>query len=365
MIRRTRAYVVIFLLALVIAGDSFSIVLIDEVEADNLTIIDYDYEGILQDETQYFVLWNHGTKTFELQVNISALEFEGATGWPDFELMMYEFDDHDYGNNYLKRSQTDANYSCRINFEIEGEERFVVAVHNQDTVDDAIYNISLVSFEAVDFQYTSMFKMDDIDSPREDTIGFTYFETANPYLYRLEGFSETRVIVEWTNLGSEEYYFFIYNKGETCDIFVGLLGFSYYYTYPSLTALVNDFEDLDAGKDDEELILFNIINSTCGGTFTCEANHRYRFWIDVGLDDLTTYIYFDTLGAAEIDYDADLLAGNPDDVVSIRPSFTDPWLEYRQLARDAQYALLGVGAIAVGIVGGLGFTIWYCRKRYY
>lgn len=196
MIRRARAYVVLSLLVLLVAAGSLSIVLIEEVSADTLTIIDYDYEGILQDETQYFVLWNHGTKTFDLQVNISALEFEGATGWPDFELKLYEFDDYDYGNGYLKRSQTDTNYSCRINFEIDGDERYVIAVHNQDTIDDAIYNISLVSFEAVDFQYTSMFEMDDVSSPGDDTIGFTYFETASPYLYRLEGFSETRVIVE-------------------------------------------------------------------------------------------------------------------------------------------------------------------------
>ncbi|MDF1540994.1 MAG: hypothetical protein P1Q69_19010, partial [Candidatus Thorarchaeota archaeon] len=141
MIRRTRAYVVLSLLTMLVAAGSLSIILVEEVSADNLTIIDYYYEGILQNETQYFVLWNHGTKTFDLQVNISALEFEGATGWPDFELKLYEFDNYDYGNNYWKRSKTDTNYTCRIDFEIQGEERFVVAVHNQDTVDDAIYNI--------------------------------------------------------------------------------------------------------------------------------------------------------------------------------------------------------------------------------
>ncbi|MHA1907764.1 MAG: hypothetical protein ACW98Y_10760 [Candidatus Thorarchaeota archaeon] len=340
-----------------------SVALIEEVSADKFTIIDYDYEGIFPGTTQYFVLWNHASKTIDLQVNTTMLEFEGATGWPETELRVYEFGDQVYTTNYLDTAHTSDNYSCGINFDADGGERYVISVTNLDPVDDAVYNISIVCAEELDYQYTTMFEMDDVESPGDDTISITYFETANPYLYRLEGFSETRVIVEWTVIENDEYYWLIYNKGETCDLFIGLIGFSYYYDYPTLTALVNDFEDLDAGKEDsEELILFNILNTTCGGSFTCEADHRYRFWLDVGVYGLQTYVIFDTFGETQLDYDADILTENPDDVISLRPSVTDPWLEFRQLNRDIWMWWLGIGGAGAA---GIGFTVWFLRKRYY
>ncbi|MHA1863760.1 MAG: hypothetical protein ACTSWA_08325, partial [Candidatus Thorarchaeota archaeon] len=59
---------------------------IENVDASSLSIIDYDYEGIAADSTQYFVLWNHGSQPVDLVANASVLEFVGATGWPQLEM---------------------------------------------------------------------------------------------------------------------------------------------------------------------------------------------------------------------------------------------------------------------------------------
>jgi len=334
------------------------------VSADGITIIDYDYEGILADSTQYFVVNNLGSRSYDLQVNISALEFEGATGWPDFRLSVYDFWDAEYSTDYIASSSTNNNYSCRIFFEAESEYRYVIAVSNLDSVDDAVYNISIISEVNLDFQYTSMFDMDDYDSEEDETIAITYFERSNPFYYRLKGYENTRVVIEWIPLYDQvEYYFMIYNKGETCELFVGLLGLSYYYyDYPDLTGAIADFEDLDAEKDEAEVILYTIANYSTGDTFLCESGHRYRFWIDPGIYEPTVYIIFDSLGGTQLDFDADLLSGNPDGVISLRPSAVDPWIEFRQTSRDIFYWVLGVGGLSFG---GIIFTVWYLRKRFY
>jgi len=351
------------MLILVLITSLLSIAIVSDVAADGINIIDYDYDGINPDTTQFFALWNHGLNPHDIQVNISALEFVGATGWPDFEVSLYDFSDYDYSSNYLATCSTNDNYTCKLVFEAENQTRYVVAVRNLDTVDDAIYNITIRSVEDLDFQYTSTFDMDDFTGGNTETIAITYFESANPYLYRLESYSDTRIVLEWTNLGSDEYYIFIYNKGPTCEMFVGLIGFAYYYDYPSLTGIISDFEDLDNGIiETNELELFTIFNSTAGGTFTCEKDHRYRFWIDVGVDEPAAYFIFDTLGTTPLDFDVDLLVDNPDGMISLRGSNIDPWLEYRELNRDAFYWVLGVGGATVT---GIGFTIWFLRKKYY
>jgi hypothetical protein len=208
-----------------------------------------------------------------------------------------------------------------------------------------------------------MFEMDDYDDSESETITITYFERSNPYLYRIKGFGDTRVVVEWIPLSGEtEYYFFIYNKGETCELFVGLLGLPYYYNdYPDLTASLADFEDLDAGKDDSEMVLYTIVNYTTGDSFLCESGHRYRFWIDPGLYEPYVYIIFDSFGETPLDFDGDLLDENPDGVISLRPSAVDPWLEFRQTNRDILYGALGIGGISIG---GIAFSVWYLKQRY-
>lgn len=335
-----------------------------EASADGIDIIDSDYEGILPSSTQYFVINNMGSRSYDLQANISALEFEGATGWPNVRLAVYDFWNPDYLENYLDASSTNENYSCRVFFEAKSEGRYVIAVSNLDPVDDAVYNISIISEVDLDFQYTSLFDMDDYDADESETIVITYFERTNPYYYRLEGYDQTRVVVEWMPLYNQlEYYFLIYNKAETCELFVGLVGVPYYgSTFPSLTAAIADFEDLDAGKEDSQFILFSIANYSTGGFFTCESGHRYRFWIDSGIYEPDVYIIFDSYDGPPLDFDADLFSENPDDVVSLRPSHVDPWVEFRQTSRDVFYWAIGIGGASIG---GILFSIWYLRKRYY
>lgn len=78
MANQIRARLIIQMLALVLITSLFSIPIVSEVAADGINII--DYEGINPDTTQFFVTWNHGLTPHDIQVNISALEFVGATG---------------------------------------------------------------------------------------------------------------------------------------------------------------------------------------------------------------------------------------------------------------------------------------------
>lgn len=334
---------------------------IESVDASSLSIIDYDYEGIAADSTQYFVLWIRGSHPVDLTVNASALEFVGATGWPQLELRIFEFQDYNYSESYLAICWSSNNYTCRLSYQAENNSRYVLAVSNLDPVDDATYNLTILSTQDIDFQYTAIYELDDVSNPQDNTISITYFESTNPYLYRLESSGTSRVVVEYTYGTSDEIYFFIVNKGETCNLFVGLLGIPYYTDYPDLTAFVIDFEDYGQ-EDSEVLYLWTISNYSTGGTFECESGNRYNFWIDLGYYTPDLYIIFDSFGEEDLNFDADFLATNPEDEISIRFSFTDPWVEFQNLNRDVWNWVLGLG----GIVGGtVIFSIWYLRRRYY
>ena len=334
---------------------------IENVEASSLSIIDYDYEGIAADSTQYFVLWNRGSQSVDLTLNASALEFVGATGWPQLELRIFEFQDYNYTEGYLAICWSLDNYTCRLSYQAENNSRYVLAVSNLDHIDDAVYNLTISSTQEIDFQYTDMYELDDVSNPQDNTISITYFETSNPYVYRLESFGTSRIVVQYNYSTGDEMYFFIINKGETCNLFVGLLGIPFYTDYPDLTAFVIDFEDY--GQEDREILyLWTISNFSTGGIFECESGHRYNFWIDFGYYTPDLYIVFDSFGEEDLDFDVDLLTPNPEDVISIRFSFTDPWIEFQTLSRNAWYWIFGIG----GSVGaGVIFTIWYLRRRYY
>ena len=334
---------------------------IENVDASSLSIIDYDYEGIAADSTQYFVLWNRGSQLVDLTVNASALEFVGATGWPQLELRIFKFQDYNYTESYLAICWSLDNYTCRLSYQAENNSRYVLAVSNLDPVDDAVYNLTISSTQEINFQYTEMYELDDVSNPQDNTISITYFENTNPYLYRLESFGTSRIVVKYNYSTGDEMYFYIINKGETCDLFVGLLGIPFYTDYPDLTAFVIDFEDY--GQEDREVLyLWTISNYSTGGTFECESEHRYNFWIDFGYYTPDLYIVFDSFGEEDLNFDADLLATNPEDEISIRFSFIDPWVEFQNLSRDTWNWILGIG----GIAGGSAiFTIWYLRRRYY
>ena len=74
---------------------------------------------------------------------------------------------------------------------------------------------------------------------------------------------------------------------------------------------------------------------------------------------------FDTFGNEELNFEADLLAENPEGVVSLRLSFIDPWLEYQNLQRDIFNYYLGIGGLVAGGSGVFLFAIWYYRRRFH
>lgn len=334
----------------------------DSSEASSLSIIDYDYEGIAADKTQYFVLWNQGTDFVELTVNASVLEFLGSTGWPQLEMRIFEFSDYNYTDDFLAICWNLNNYTCRLSFEAVNNSRYTLAVTNLDPVDDAVYNLTVSSHSDIDFQYTTMYEINEVTNPLDNTVSITYFESTNPYLYRLESAGTSRVVVPYFPYSAaDEIYFFIINKGETCDLFVGLLGIPYITDYPSLTAFVIDFEEY--GQEDNEILyLWTISNFSTGDTFRCESGHRYNFWIDLGYYRPDLYIVFDSFGEEDLNFDVELLTPNPNGEISIRLSFTDPWIEFNQLQRDIWYWYLGIGS---GVGGIVLFSIWYLRRRYY
>ena len=357
-----RPYKLFTILFILLSGSVTLSVFAVSVDASSLNIIDYDYEGIFADTTQYFVLWVHGSQPVDLTVNASVLEFEGATGWPQLELRIFDFQDYNYTDDYLAMCATSNNYTCQLSYQADNNSRYTLAVRNLDPVDDAVYNLTISSTQDIDFQYTAMFELDDVSNPQDNTISITYFEKTNPYLYRLEGAGTSRVAVEYIpyTLNNDETYFFIINKGETCDLFVGLLGIPTYTDFPDLTAFIIDFEDY--GQEDREILyLWTIGNYSTGGTFECKSGHRYNFWIDLGYYSPDLYTIFDSFGAEDLNFDTDLLASNPDGEISIRFSFTDPWLEFQQLNRDVFNFYLGIGGVtSVGVV----FAIWFLRRRY-
>lgn len=149
---------------------------IENVDGSSLSIIDYDYEGIAADSTQYFVLWIHGSQPVDIAVNASVLEFEGATGWPQLKMRIFEFQDYNYTEGYLAICWSSNNYTCRLSYQAENDSRYVLAVSNLDPVDDAVYNLTISSTQDIDFQYTAMYELDDVSNPQDNTISITYFE---------------------------------------------------------------------------------------------------------------------------------------------------------------------------------------------
>ncbi len=338
---------------------------IDSSAASNLTIIDYELEGIFANTTQYFVLWIRGELSVPLEVNASVLEFVGSTGWPQLSIQVFEFEDYTYSVGELASCGTSDNYTCRLNFDALGHSKYVIAVANLDPLDDAVYNITFSSSENIDFQYTSIFDIDDITEPQSNTISITYFHSTNPYLFRFESSGDSRVVVEYTPYSTtEELYFMIYNKGNTTDLFVGILGLPYIDPYPSLTAFIIDFDDY--GEEDKEVLyLWTISNFSCSGVFKCESGHRYNFWIDLGYWRPDLYVFFDTFNEEELNFEPELFAENPEGVVSVRLSLTDPWIEYQNLQRDTFNYFLGIGGLAAAGSGVFLFSVWYYRRRYH
>lgn len=359
--RRYSILIVTFVLIAILSVPSF----VEQVKASSINIIDYDLEGIDADTTQYYVLWVRGENHLHLEINATALEFIGSTGWPQISIEIFNYDDYSYDSGAIVTCSTSDNYTCRLDFDAGGHEKYVVAVTNLDPVDDAVYNLTMSSLSTVDFQYTSIFDIDDVTNLQSNTISITYFHTTNPYLFRFSGSGTSRVVAEYipyTN--TEELYFMIYNKGNTTDMFVGILGLPYIEPFPSLTAFIIDFEDY--GEEDKDILdLWTISNYSCSGIFTCESGHRYNFWIDLGYWRPDLYVFFDTFGDEDLNFETDLFAENPEGEVSIRLSFTDPWLEYQQLERDLFYYNLGIGGIAAAGGGVFLFSIWYYKRRFH
>jgi hypothetical protein len=352
-------------LAIILLGAMIAPSIIDRVDASSMTIIDYDLEGIDAGTTQFYVYWVRSGVTVPTEVNATVLEFVGATGWPELSIEIFDYEDYTYSIGAIAFCETNDNYTCRLNFDAVGYTKYVVAVTNLDLVDDAVYNITFSSSDTVDFQYTSIFDIDDMIDPQIDTVSITYFHTTNPYLFRLESSGDSRIVVEYIPYSTtEEIYFMIYNKGNTTDLFVGILGIPYIEPYPSLTSFIIDFEDMGE-EDTEDLYLWTIANYSSSGIFTCESGHRYNFWIDLGYWRPDLYVVFDTLGNEELDFDVDFLAENPEGVVSVRLSFNDPWVEYQQLQRDIFNYYLGIGGLAAGGGGVFLFSIWYYRRRFH
>jgi hypothetical protein len=339
--------------------------IIESVDASSITIIDYDLEGINADTSQYYVIWVRGEVTVPLEVNASVLEFVGSTGWPQLSIEVFEYEDYSYSIGALASCGTSDNYTCRLNIEAVGEDKYVVAVTNLDPEDDAVYNITFSSPDSIDFQYTSIFDQDDVNDPQSNTVSITYFHSTNPYLFRFESSGDSRVVAEYIPYqATDELYFMIYNKGNTTDLFVGILGLPYINPFPSLTAYIIDFEDI--GEEGKEILyLWTVSNYSSSGTFNCESGHRYNFWIDLGYWRPDLYVVFDTFGNEELNFEPELFAENPEGVVSVRLSFTDPWLEYNQLQRDIFNFNLGIGGLAAAGGGVFLFSIWYYRRRYH
>ncbi|TFG97018.1 hypothetical protein E4H12_09655, partial [Candidatus Thorarchaeota archaeon] len=68
-----RSCKILTILLILLTGTITFSVFAESADASSLSIIDYDYEGIAADSTQYFVIWVRGDQSVELTINASVL----------------------------------------------------------------------------------------------------------------------------------------------------------------------------------------------------------------------------------------------------------------------------------------------------
>lgn len=202
--------------------------------SDLINIIDYENEGIDPSAIEYDIIWNRDDYNYTFTFSIAALEFVGATGYPQVELELYgwgEYLDNFYNNGVplapLRSNITDNDYFTQVSIQIAASQQFLLSVQNLDPVDRCVYNLSIHSTDDVDWLYTEMYYIREGLDSSPDAISITYFGISNPVLYREEGDYPSRFIINmygysyWGNEKSE-HYFRIENLGPTITVFSDL-----------------------------------------------------------------------------------------------------------------------------------------------
>lgn len=349
----------------------FSLILFTNIPkstANQLNVLDYDQAGILHDSIQYYAIYNNAEDT-EMTVNLTALEFIGSTGYPEFALTIFDWEDYfpNKENGIVKNFSI--TYYCEVQFTCKYRNRYLVRVENIDQEDDAIYNISFITKPGVAFsEYGNLEQLIE-----ENQVSVSYYFDSDPWLYDSYN-SENRTVLmigydlyfEFTTISSNgERWFLINNYYGDITMFVGVTAYNINPNRdtPMVTLAVYDWESLEGGAEDSALATtFTILNHSCGFNFTCRKDHVYNVWLKN--DDSAWFIFtnvsFYTNEQANIRLDHDLDPDPPDDQIKVRIFDYDPWLEFKNMQRQILWWwILGGGGII-----GLGILIIWLKFRY-
>ncbi len=328
-----------------------------------LNILDYYNEGIPADYTEYFVLWNQGQYDYPLQINATAMEFVGATGWPELQIEIWEWADFRNQEDPLRQNLTQFDYYVQSLFTCEAQERYILAITNLDPVDEITYNLTLWTQASIDFVYTEKYNLHAGDMQQSETTTVTYFGEADPTLFAMEEDNNFRVLIEVPYAPSRssvayEHYFFIENTGTDSMVFLGFRGFgNNLETTPQITGYIQDWENYNEGET-SDLIFFTIVNDSTGIWFNCLAGHRYSLWVQGGTEfyPIDLYIIVESFGDTPL-YFEDGSNDPPSDVIEIIYSLEDPWITSRNIRRWIIFGGSGGAFLGLAVIG------WWIKRR--
>lgn len=368
-----RAWLLLATVACAIVPLSLSIVLTRNASANQLNIIDYDYEGILAGETQYFAIYNDASNT-SMGINMTTLEFAGwTTPYPNISIGVYAWNDYRHGNANagLLATNVSGGYYNNVSFQCIRGHRYVVKIVNLDPVDDATYNLTIITGPGVLISNSVAF-IEQGWVAGKVVIG--YYQQTDPWLYdSLDGYGRITIPVGYWRYGAQEYikpfgerYFTVQNVYTDIVLFVGVTVYTLdpYGTGASCTLGVIDWAMLDAGSTDWIDLAFTIGNYSAGFNFTCLAGHTYQVYFKNGDSAYGVFINatFNTWGQASMRFDNDLDPEPPTDQIRVRLFSYDPWLDMRRSERELLYGWIFGGAGAG--IGGVLVTAFFIKRRY-
>jgi hypothetical protein len=313
-------------------------------QSSQITIRDSQNEGILSFKWDYFTVWNRGSNSYTLSVNLTAADYSDTNGGPHLNLTIWKYSDFNEKKMHLTTNVTDLMNTSSASLTCESNTIYVVGVYNFDETDESTYDISFRSDISVDFQYTQKYHILDGEIGSTTTT-ITFFGEAHPGFYRIAG-SPTRLVLSDV---FQQYnrYFRLENKGSTTKVFVGIIGFGYYYDDVEITAYIIDY---DTWEDNTTAIyLYTVMNDSCGVVFEMKGGHKYSVWIKCGnsLNQADLTFIVDSLGTQRVWFEQKPSDFTGSDGIEVLRYYEDPYLVEQRLQRNLRWAIAGGSIVSV------------------
>lgn len=336
--------------------------------ASEINSLQEEKHGILIDrylksgDREYFVVWNRDLYTYTLTVNLTlTLEQVGITS-PDFEFTLFRWDYFTQGISYLRNYST-SSLTPYLKFTCLPNSRYILQFTNLHPSSAVSYDISFRTTGITGFYTTPKYDIDADPDFTSQVTTITEFGSADPVLFRLEGDSPYRIIIENSFAESSnryEFYYLLENTGTPIDAFIGFIAESWYsYYYPSLTIYIIDWEYY--GDDDAATYGFTVSNDSFGFSYTFQEDHKYSLWISAGSYEypIDFWMILDTFGERQLFYEQFTDDKPPNPALEIIYASEDPYLHARNLRRIFWFG--GTSGVVV-VVMSVG---WWIRRRSY